>query len=167
MPHARGGETLGDDTGLDDTVLANETVAAMRELADTVTGAPPLRLTPAPSPHRSPRRRWFPWLTPLAAGAVVITLAVALVTLRNMPNGPVVPAAGPTVASDTVPTYYAELVQEPGGENNPDEIQVRQTLTGHLVATVNPPPGAIQSPQRSGRPVRPASYLVPAPGRAI
>ena len=133
---------LGDNTGLDETTLANNTAAAMRELADTVTGAPPLRLTPrlalAPSPHR----HWFPWLTPLAAAAVMIMLAITLVTLRNMPNGPVVPAARPTAASDAVPTYYAELVQEPGGENNPDQIQVRETLTGHLVATVKPPPGA-------------------------
>jgi hypothetical protein len=133
---------LGDNTGLDDTILANNTAAAMRELADTVTGAPPLRLTPrltlAPSPHR----HWFPWLTPLAAAAVMIMLAITLVTLRNMPNGPVVTAAKPTAASDAVPTYYAELVQEPGGENNPDQIQVRDTLTSHPVATVNPPPGA-------------------------
>jgi hypothetical protein len=133
---------LGDNTGLDDTILANNTAAAMRELADTVTGAPPLRLTPrltfAPSPHR----HWFPWLTPLAAAAVMIMLAITLVTLRNMPNGPVATAAKPTAASDAVPAYYAELVQEPGGENNPDQIQVRETRTGHLVATVNPSPGA-------------------------
>jgi hypothetical protein len=137
---------LGDDTGLDDTVLTNEMAAAMRELADTVTGAPPLRLTPhlspAPSRHRSRHRLWSRWLAPLAAAAAVITLAITLVTLRIIPNGPVVPPTTPTATSDAVPAYYAELVQEPGGENNPDEIQVRETLTGYLVATVNPPPGA-------------------------
>jgi hypothetical protein len=137
---------LGDDTDLDDTVLANEMAAAMRELADTVTGAPPLRLTPrfspAPSRYRSPRRLWSRWLAPLAAAAAVITLAITLVTIRSIPNGPVVPPTKPTATSDVVPAYYAELVQQPGGEDNPDQIQVRETLTGHVVATVNPPPGA-------------------------
>ena len=40
---------------------------------------------------------------------LVIMLAISLVRLRNMPNGPVVPAARPTATSDAVPTYYTEL----------------------------------------------------------
>jgi len=131
---------LGDHTDLDDSALTSETAAAMRELASTVTDAPPLRLSPrlrtAPS-----RRRWAAWITPLAAAAAVITLAITLVTLKISPNGPVVPAAKPAPASGGVPTYYAELVQEPGNPDNPDQIQVRQTLTGTLIATVNPPAG--------------------------
>jgi hypothetical protein len=136
---------LGDHTGLDDTVLTTETAAAMWELASTVTDAPPLRLAPrlriAPSRRRF-RRRWAAWITPLAAAAAVITLAIILVTLRSNWNGPVVPAAKAAPTSGSVPTYYAELVQEPGNANNPDQIQVRQTLTGKLIATVSPPAGA-------------------------
>jgi hypothetical protein len=136
---------LGDHTDLDDTALTSETAAAMRELASTVTDAPPLRLSPrlptVPSSRRF-RQRWAAWITPLAAAAAVIALAITLVTLKISPNGPVVPPAKPAPASGSVPTYYAELVQEPGNPDNPDRIQARQTLTGKLIATVNPPAGA-------------------------
>lgn len=132
---------LGD---LDDMTLTSETAAAMRELASTVTDTPPLRLAPrlrtAPSRRRFPRR-WAAWITPLTAAAAVIALAITLVTQRSSPNGPVVPAVKPAPTSDSVPTYYAELAQEPGNANNPDQIQVRGTLTGKLIATVNPPAG--------------------------
>lgn len=136
---------LGDDTDLDDAALAVETAAAMRELASIVTDAPPLRLAPHrgtdPS-RRRVRRPWAAWITPLAAAAAVIMLAITLVAVRSNPNGPVVPATKPTPASDSVPAYYAELVQEPGNAENPDQIQVRNTLTGKLVAAVNPATGA-------------------------
>jgi hypothetical protein len=136
---------LGDDTGLDDAALTSDTGAAMRELASTVTAAPPLRLAPrlgtAPS-RRRVRRRGAAWVTPLAAAAAVIVLAITLVALRSTPNRPVLPAAKPAPASGSVPAYYAELVQEPGNADNPDQIQVRETLTGKLVATVNPAAGA-------------------------
>ena len=136
---------LGDDTDLDDAALAVETAAAMRELASIVTDAPPLRLAPHrgtdPS-RRRVRRPWAAWITPLAAAAAVIMLAITLVAVRSNPNGPVVPATKPTPASDSVPAYYAELVQEPGNAENPDQIQVRNTLTGKLVAAVNPASGS-------------------------
>ena len=61
--------------------------------------------------------------------------------LRSSLNGPIVPAATPAPAGN-VPTYYAELVQEPGNANSADQIQVRQTLTGRLITTMNPPAGA-------------------------
>ena len=133
---------LGDHPDLDDAALTSETAAAMRELASTVTAAPPLRLPPRLRPAPSRRRRWAAWITPLAAAAAVITLAIALVTLKISPNGPVVPPAKSAPASGGVPAYYAELVQEPGNPDNPDQIQVRQTLTGTLIATVSPPAGA-------------------------
>ena len=136
---------LGDDTDLDDTALTSETAAAMRELASIVTDAPPLRLGPrlgtTPS-RRRVRRRFAAWMTPLAAAAAVIMLAITLVALRGNPNATVVPAAKPAPASDSVPAYYAELVQKPGNADNPDQIQVRETLTGKLVATVDPATGA-------------------------
>ena len=136
---------LGVHTDLDDTVLASKTAAAMREFASTVTDAPPLRLAPplrtAPSRRRFPRR-WTAWIIPLTAAAAVIALAITLVILRSSLNGPVVPAAQPAPASGSVPTYYAELVQESGNANNADQIQVRETLTGRLITTMNPPAGA-------------------------
>lgn len=136
---------LGVHTDPDDAVLASETAAAMREFASTVTEAPPLRLAPplpaAPSRRRFPRR-WAAWIIPLTAAAVVIALAITLVILRSNLNGPVVPAVKPAPASGSVPAYYAELVQEPGNPNNPDQIQVRETLTGRLITTMNPPAGA-------------------------
>jgi hypothetical protein len=136
---------LGVHTDPDDTVLASKTAAAMREFASTVTDAPPLRLIPpprtAPSRRRFPRR-WAAWITPLTATAAVIALAITLVIVRSILNGPVVPAAEPAPASGSVPTYYAQLVQEPGNANNADQIQVRETLTGRLITTMNPPAGA-------------------------
>ena len=136
---------LGHHPDPDETVLASETAAAMRELARTVTGAPPLRLAPrlgtAPSRPRV-QRRWAAWITPVAAAAAVVTLALTLVALKSNPNGPVVPAAKPAPVSESVPAYYAELIQEPGNADNPDQIQARETLTGKLIATVNPPTGA-------------------------
>lgn len=136
---------LGVHADPDDTVLACETAAAMREFASMVTDAPPLRLAPplaaAPSRRRFPRRR-AAWIIPLTAAAAVIALAITLVILRSNLNGPVVPAAKPVPASRGVPTYYAQLVQEPGNAGNADQIQVRETLTGRLITTVNPPAGA-------------------------
>jgi hypothetical protein len=136
---------LGDDTDLDDKALTSETAAAMRQLASIVTDAPPLRLAPRPGTapsRRRVRRRRAAWITPPAAAAAIIALAITLVALRSIPNGPVVPAVKPAPASGGVPTYYAELVREPGNAGNPDQIQVRETLTGKLVATVNRAAGA-------------------------
>ena len=136
---------LGDHPDPDDTVLTSETAAAMRELASIVTDAPPLRLAPRPgpaAPRRRVQRRWTAWLTPLTAAAAIIALAVTVVTLKSNPNGRVVPAVKTAPAFGGVPAYYAELVQEPGNADNSDQIQVRETLTGNLVATVNPPAGA-------------------------
>jgi hypothetical protein len=48
---------LGDDTDLDDTALISDTAAAMRELASTVTDAPPLRLAPRLGTARVPPPR--------------------------------------------------------------------------------------------------------------
>lgn len=136
---------LDDHADLDNMVLASETAAAMHALASSVAGAPPLRLVPRV--RTGPARRGLPWrwavrLTPLTAAAVVVVVAVTLVALRVNQNGPVVPAGKPAPASESVPAYYAELVQEPGNADNPDQIQVRETMTGDLIATVNPPPGA-------------------------
>ena len=89
-----------------DTDLIEETAAAMRDVARTVTHAPPLRLAPRPverAPRRAPRR-WGLWAAPLTAMAAVIVLAIALVTIRDISNGRVAPPPRPVPAADAGPT---------------------------------------------------------------
>jgi hypothetical protein len=99
--------------------------AAMREIAETVTGAPPLHLDPArlevpqsaearmadqralralptaanlaASGRPDPRRarRFRAWLPPLTAAAAVVAVAASLVALKIHPNGTVVPRSAP------------------------------------------------------------------------
>jgi hypothetical protein len=81
--------------------LIEETAAAMRDLGRTVTDAPPLRLAPRPEP-RTPRpapRRWGPWAAPLTAMAAVIVLAIALVLVRDIPDGRGTPPTRPAPAA--------------------------------------------------------------------
>jgi hypothetical protein len=73
-----------------ETKLTEETAAAMRDLARTVTSAPPLRLAPRPQPRPSlaPRPgRWRLWAAPLTAMAAVIVLALALVLIKDAAHG--------------------------------------------------------------------------------
>jgi hypothetical protein len=85
-----------------ETNLTEETAAAMRELARTVTYAPPLRLAPRPEERalRRAPRRWHPWAAPLTAMAAVIVLAVSLVGIRDISNGRVAPPARPSPAAE-------------------------------------------------------------------
>jgi hypothetical protein len=85
-----------------ETNLTEETASAMRELARTVTYAPPLRLAPRPE-ERALRRapsRWRQWAAPLTAMAAVIVLAVSLAIIRDIPNGRVAPPARPSPAAE-------------------------------------------------------------------
>ena len=91
--------------------------SAARERADLVRDIRPLDL-PASAPSRLPRwsgtHRWATWAAPLAAAAVVVALAVGLVSLRQARKEPVVPGAaqpGTSVSSATaaIPAYYAAL----------------------------------------------------------
>lgn len=84
-----------------ETNLTAETAAAMRELARTVTYAPPLRLAPRPEERalRRAPRRWHLWAAPLTAMAAVIVLAVSLVIIRDIPNGRAAPPARPSPAA--------------------------------------------------------------------
>jgi hypothetical protein len=128
----------------EETALTAETGRAMRELARTVTDAPPLRLAPgraAPVPRPAGQRRWTLWAVPLTAAAAVIALAVALVTIRDLPNGRVAPPTAPTSSSAAgVPAYYAEpepLCKTCGS----DLLVVGDTFTGAKLATFRPPHG--------------------------
>jgi hypothetical protein len=114
---------------------------ATRARADLVTDIRPLEL-PADRPHRVPfaptPRHWVGWLAPVAAAAVVIVLAVTLVSTRHSAGPPPVPATSPTVSpaiaaiEKTVPEYYAELA-------GPNAVTIGDDRTGAVVATVSPP----------------------------
>jgi hypothetical protein len=131
--------------GWDDARLADETAGAMRDLAGTVTDAPPLRLTaqaPATSRARAARRargsrRWS-WGAPVLAAVAVVAVAVALVIVRDSPNGRVTtPSPTPAVpgAAD-VPGYYVAWMQA-----DRPYLVVGSTLTGKQFAMVPSPPG--------------------------
>jgi hypothetical protein len=127
--------------------LAEETARAMRELAGTVTDAPPLRLTDrsgARLPRLSAPRRWTLWAVPLAAAAAVIALAVALVVVKDLPSGRAPHPTVPTYPSTSgVPAYYVAPQTVCSKEKcDPTSLVVGNTLTGARLATLSPPPGA-------------------------
>lgn len=156
---------------------------AMRAIADTVDGAPPLRLAPArqdtpatdevrfgrqdtwpPSAreHRLGRRRpgGAPrpanlsggrrrnWLAPVTVAAVITAIAVALVLIRDFPNGAGVTSRPSTTKSTTppatssgLPRYYVSLVTEAWSPDAASALQVGDTLTGKPIATLAAPAG--------------------------
>jgi hypothetical protein len=157
--------------------IEDQVRAATRAEASTLREVRPLRLPPDAAPRPAARsrftarwpRRWQGWLAPVTAAAVVIALAVSLVTIRDSSNGRVVPATGPVTAAGGVPKYYVTLYQPPqpasakhesaadmmkaeicqvqGKPNCPDappptELLVGDTLSGAKVSTVTPPKGS-------------------------
>ena len=131
--------------------LPGETAAAMRDLAGTVTDAPPLRLTadaagrsPGRPRHRGrgPRFRWS-WGAPLLAAVAVVALAVSLVTVKDLPNGRVAPRATAVApAEGRLPEYYVALHPVSGQSGAPNGLVVGETRTGGTVAYISPPPGS-------------------------
>jgi hypothetical protein len=129
-------------------------------IASTVREVPPLRLEPAADELRSParapgrargrrQRRWLSWGVPLAAAAVVVTLAIALVVIKDLPNGSAVSASPATSPAGPggAPRYFVALKQVPGGtptamgtQPYPDrhEMVVGDSLTGKTLATILP-----------------------------
>ncbi|MGH3272045.1 MAG: hypothetical protein ACRDN1_23710, partial [Trebonia sp.] len=131
----------------DETGLAEETAAAMRELASTVTDAPPLRPWPRPATRASRasrpvgRRSWQLWGVPLVAGVAVIALAISLVVIKDLPNGRVAPPA--TRASSSTgdaPEYYV-MIGHSGDSEQAAGLLVGDTFTGKEVASIAPPQG--------------------------
>lgn len=130
--------------------------SATRERADLVRDFRPLELPAAKvvRPSRVPRPRWSTWLAPVTAAAVVVALAVTAVALREVRNGPSVPAASPgqsatgvTTAAGVLPRYYAAL-DNPGGAafddkevTRPVDVVVGDSSTGQRITTVAPPKG--------------------------
>lgn len=114
---------------------------AARARADLVTDIRPLELPAARTlrlPFAPTPRRWVNWLAPVAAAAVVVALAITLVSTRHSAGPPPAPATSPAVSpaiaaiEKTVPEYYAELT-------GPDSVIVGDDRTGAVVATVRPP----------------------------
>jgi len=149
-----------------ETGLAEETARAMRELASTVTDAPPLKLSPRPATRASRTSRtsrrvgrsgWRLWGVPLAAAVAVIALAISLVVIKDLPNAPAVAPPGPATVSG-VPPYYVTLYtppqptptspptaapsSQPTDAAGGTELLVGDTLTGAKLATIASPKGA-------------------------
>jgi hypothetical protein len=130
---------------------------ATRARAVLVRDIRPLDLPAAKAvrPARAPRARgWSTWMAPLTAAAVVVALAITLVSLREVRNEPLVspaasgqPGAGVTSAGAVPPSYYAAL-DDPSGTafndkptGHPVDVVVGNTRTGQRIATLTPPPG--------------------------
>jgi hypothetical protein len=107
----------------------------------------PIRLRPAPG-----RRRWAAWAAPAAAAALVVGLAVTLVSVRqagHQPSAsPTAGQSGETVTSfPGVPKYYAALDDPTGTAFNgetatqPVAVLVGRTDGGRPLATLTPPSG--------------------------
>ena len=124
---------------------------ATRARTDLVRDIPPLDL-PARKPIRLPRgsrARWSAWMAPVTAAAVVVALALPLVSLRAVRNEPSVPPAGSgqsgTSAAVAPPKYYAAL-DDPfqTGFTPVDTHAVGLAWgqsTGTTQTTIAPPPG--------------------------
>jgi hypothetical protein len=97
----------------------------------------------AARPGRNGRdhRRWS-LLAPVAAAVAVVVVAVALVIIRGIPNGSVVPP-GPTTASGPggVPRYYVAIDQQAKKTGAANALLVGDALTGAAIATFTPPAG--------------------------
>ena len=125
-----------------------------RAIASTVREVPPLRLEPAGdelrSPARAPRgargggrpRRWRSWAAPLTAAGVVVALAIALVVIRDLPNGSVVPSTASTsTGPGGIPLYYVALSPASSKSGAPNGLVVGDSRTGKTIAALTPPAG--------------------------
>jgi hypothetical protein len=130
------------------STVADRTRAAMDAITSQVYEAPPLRLPPPPAPASrwrwraaGPRRRWGSWLAPLAAAAAVIAVAISLVAVKGTPDGKPLPAAKPAGAAVSFPGYYLTFNQPVSDETVPVGLELRSTLTGKTLSTLQPPRG--------------------------
>jgi len=129
--------------------------AATRAQASTMQEVRPLRLTPGtgdlPAKTRSAfggTRRPRLWLAPVGAAAAVLALAISLVTVKGLADGPVVLPSPALASSSTVmpqsstvaPQYYA-AVAPLVGKPATDGLVVADTVTGKRVAAISPPAG--------------------------
>ena len=127
-------------------------VAATRAYGDIVREIRPLDLTRVPAAARpragARRHRLRSWLVPATAAAAVRALAIALVIVRDLPNGRVVPAL-PSATGSGVPPYYVAVTGPTGwyayaplASSPPAVLAIGETLTGKRLATITPPRGS-------------------------
>ena len=127
------------------TTAEDRTRAAMDAITSPIDSAPPL-LLPAtapdgrrrlrPGPRARPGRLLRSAIAPAAAAAIIVALAVALVIVRDIPNG----RPGPVPAAGGVPRYYVSMVYLP--RSSPGLV-IKDTLTGARLATIAPPHGSM------------------------
>jgi hypothetical protein len=125
---------------------------ATRARADLVRDIPPLDL-PATRQVRLPRapraRGWSAWMAPVTAAAVVVALAITLVSLRQVWNEPSVSPAAPgqsgTSAGVVPPKYYAALYDPLGAGLSAQDTHAADLAWGPSTGTtqpmIAPPPG--------------------------
>jgi hypothetical protein len=116
----------------------------MDAITSPIDSAPPL-LLPAtapdgrrrlrPGPRARPARLPRSIIAPAAAAAIIVALAIALVIVRDIPNGRPVPLS----AVGDVPRYYVSVVYLP--RSSPGLV-IKDTLTGARLATITPPHGS-------------------------
>jgi hypothetical protein len=133
------------------STVADRTRAAMDAVTSQVDSAPPLPLPPplawAPRASRrrwrapGPRRSRRAWLAPLAAAAAVIAVAISLAAVRGTPSGAPAPAVSPASAPVSFPGYYLTFNQPVSDETIPVGLELRATLTGKTLFTLQPPRG--------------------------
>jgi hypothetical protein len=72
---------------------------------------------------------------------VVVALAIALVLIRDIPNGSAVPPAPSTSATGPggIPRYYAAIGPVTGKRSGPNTLVVGDSLTGKTMATIPSP----------------------------
>jgi hypothetical protein len=124
--------------------------ASMRPVRPLALPPGPSGARPAAKPGRArPPRHWPGWLVPLAAAVAVISVAVTLVTVRDLSvAGPVTPTAPPASVAplaNGAPRYYVALA---GTGTSKGGAPVRNAFlgdagTGKRLATFKPPPDAV------------------------
>jgi len=133
--------------------LEDEVRAALHSEGERLRPVRPLRLPPSDARQglrpwpvtRTPRRvRPGAWLVPVLAAAVVVLVAVGLVTAQAILGGPAENPARPAPATTTGPTprYYVS----PTGitdVGNATTLVVGDARTGARLATIRAPKGAV------------------------
>jgi hypothetical protein len=137
--------------------LEDEIRDSLRSEADRLREVRPLHLPPAAArpglrgAFRAPLPRWQrPWQAPVMAAAVIVLVAAALVTVKVMRNGSVVPAASPgpvpassaarSAAADVTPRYYVRFgwAAAKGPGHGFDLIIVGDVQTGKTLGSYVP-----------------------------
>jgi len=82
------------------------------------------------------------WLVPALAGAVVVLIAISLVTIKAIDKGTAVSRAIPTPAASGLPRYYVSL-SGITDVNDATTLVVGDARTGARLATIPAPKGAV------------------------